>query len=67
MAATRVLVVEDDAAVRRGIADAFAAAGYLVLEAADGPRGLEKALGSAPEIVLLDVMLPELDGFGVLS
>lgn len=67
MAGTRVLVVEDDAAVRRGVADAFAAAGYLVLEAADGPRGLEKALTSDPEIVLLDVMLPELDGFGVLT
>ncbi len=66
-APTRVLVVEDDAAVRRGVADAFAAGGYDILEAADGPRGLEKALGSDPDIVLLDVMLPELDGFGVLA
>lgn len=64
---TRVLVVEDDAAVRRGVVDAFTAAGYDVAEAADGPRGLEKALASTPEIILLDVMLPELDGFGVLS
>ena len=64
---TRVLVVEDDAAVRRGVADAFAAGGYEVLEAADGPRGLEKALSASPDIVLLDVMLPELDGFGVLA
>ena len=63
----RVLVVEDDAAVRRGLADALTAAGYAVDEAADGPRGLEKALSATPDIVLLDVMLPELDGFGVLA
>lgn len=66
MTKTRILVVEDDAAVRRGVADAFAASGYLVIEAADGPRGLEKALGAEPELVLLDVMLPEMDGIDVL-
>lgn len=67
MSTTRVLIVEDDAAVRRGVADAFRAAGYLPIEAADGPRGLEAALSQDPEIVLLDVNLPELDGLGVLA
>lgn len=66
MAETRILIVEDDAAVRRGVADAFSTSGYVVLEAADGPRGLEKALGADPELVLLDVGLPELDGLEVL-
>ena len=67
MAEIRILVVEDDAAVRRGVADAFTAAGYLVIEAADGPRGLEKALSAEPELVLLDVGLPEMDGITVLG
>jgi len=66
MAQTRILVVEDDAAVRRGVADAFTASGYVIHEAADGPRGLEKALSVDPELVLLDVMLPEMNGFEVL-
>lgn len=67
MAQTSILVVEDDAAVRRGVADAFSASGYVVHEAADGPRGLEKALSSGPDLVLLDVMLPELGGIEVLA
>lgn len=67
MTQSRILVVEDDAAVRRGVADAFTAARYLAIEAADGPRGLEAALSQDPDLVLLDVGLPELDGLAVLA
>jgi len=67
MPQSRVLIVEDDAAVRRGVADAFGSAGYLVIEAADGPRGLDAALSQDPELILLDVGLPELDGLAVLA
>ena len=67
MPQSRVLIVEDDAAVRRGVTDAFRSAGYLVIEAADGPRGLEAALSQDPELILLDVGLPELDGLAVLA
>lgn len=67
MSTARVLVVEDDAAVRRGVADAFRAARYFVIEAADGPRGLEAALSQEPDLILLDVGLPELDGLAVLA
>ena len=62
----RVLVIEDEAALRLGLVDALRAEGFDVLEAADGERGLEVALREAPELVLLDLMLPGRDGFSVL-
>ena len=62
-----VLVVEDDAPIRRGLVDALAFAGYRPIEAGDGRRGLELALSGAPDLVLLDILLPQLDGFGVLE
>jgi DNA-binding response OmpR family regulator len=63
----RILVIEDDAAIRRGVVDALAVGGYPALEAADGLRGLELALHSAWDLLLLDVMLPGLDGFTLLE
>lgn len=63
----RILVVEDDAAVRRGVVDALGFHGYEASEAIDGPSGLERALATAPDLVLLDVMLPRMDGFCVLD
>jgi len=62
-----VLVVEDDAAIRRGLCDALRFAGYQVREAADGQAGLDLALAASPDLVLLDVLLPKLDGFAVLD
>jgi len=67
MTARRVLVVEDDAAIRRGIVDALRFAGFSPLERADGPSGLEAAISADLDLVLLDVMLPGMDGFGVLE
>ncbi|MEW6743959.1 MAG: response regulator transcription factor [Planctomycetota bacterium] len=67
MTARVVLVVEDDAAIRRGITDALRYAGYQVLECADGRRGLEMALASSVDLVLLDVLLPGMDGFAILD
>ncbi|TAJ24211.1 MAG: response regulator transcription factor [Planctomycetota bacterium] len=64
--ATRVLVVEDEEPIRMALVDALVHEGYQVLEAADGDRGLELALRDAPDIVLLDLMLPGRDGFSVL-
>jgi DNA-binding response OmpR family regulator len=63
---TRLLVIEDDRAIRRGLADALAFAGYDVTEASDGAAGLALALETAVDLVLLDVMMPRMDGFAVL-
>ncbi len=62
-----ILVVEDDTAIRRGLVDALKFAGYVALEAADGPSAASLAIESHIDLVLLDVMLPGMDGFGVLD
>ncbi len=62
-----ILVIEDDAAIRAGIADALAYAGYTVLEAADGTDGLAQALGAECDLVLLDLVLPGPDGLEILK
>jgi DNA-binding response OmpR family regulator len=62
---TRVLVVDDDAPIRLLCRVNLEAEGMEVLEAADGADGLEKARASRPDVVLLDVMLPKLDGWRV--
>ena len=58
----KVLIVEDDAAMAIGLKDGIASEGYEVLYAADGDRGLELALSSDPDLILLDVMLPKRNG-----
>ena len=62
-----VLVIEDDAAIRRGVVDSLRFAGYQALEAADGEAGLELALASSLDLVLLDVLMPGADGFQTLA
>ena len=62
-----VLVVEDDAAIRRGLVDALAFAGHSVRETGDGLEALALVEAAVPDLVLLDVMLPGADGFTVLS
>ena len=59
----RILVVEDEAAIRNGLLDVLVFHGYDVDAAVDGPGGLEKALSGKFDLILLDVMLPGLDGF----
>src|SRR4029077_18839039 len=64
---SRIVVVEDEAAIRRGVMDALRATGYQVTEAADGERGLEESLRHGVDLVLLDLLLPRRDGLNVLS
>ena len=62
----RILIVEDEAPVARGIQYALQQEGYDVGIARSGPEGLEIASTQAPDLVILDVRLPEMDGFEVL-
>jgi DNA-binding response OmpR family regulator len=64
---SRVLVIEDDASIMLGLRINLEAEGYEVLTADDGERGLEAARTEAPDLVILDVMLPKLNGFQVLQ
>ncbi len=61
----RILVVEDELPMRTALIDLFVAQGYRVASAADGVRGLERALDDPPDLLLLDVMMPKLDGYAV--
>lgn len=67
MARTVILVIEDDAAIRRGLCDALEFKGYAVEACDRGDRGLELALTCAADLVLLDVLLPGVDGFSILG
>ncbi|HET7197586.1 MAG TPA: response regulator, partial [Burkholderiales bacterium] len=61
----RILVVEDDPHLAAGVVENLRAEGYAVDSVADGRRALEWLQGDSCGLVLLDVMLPEIDGFTV--
>jgi DNA-binding response OmpR family regulator len=63
----RVLIVEDDGALRLAMTKVLRAAGYVVTVAKTGDEGLEAALADPPDLVLLDVMLPGKNGYEVLA
>jgi DNA-binding response OmpR family regulator len=62
---TRILVVEDDPSIRMGLEDTLTAKGYEVDAVARGGDGAERALSGRYDLIVLDVMLPDLDGFEV--
>jgi DNA-binding response OmpR family regulator len=64
---TRILIVEDDHAIARLLQLELEHRGFVVRCAHDGPSGLEAALGFEPSVVILDIMLPGMDGVGVLK
>jgi DNA-binding response OmpR family regulator len=62
----RILTIEDDAAIRRGIVDALTFAGYEVFESADGNDGCRAAVGRDYDLLLLDMVLPGMSGLEIL-
>jgi OmpR family response regulator RpaB len=65
--ATKVLIIEDDQLIQRMYGKIFTFEGYEVITASDGEEGLEKARTTTPTIILLDVMMPKLNGMQVLE
>jgi DNA-binding response OmpR family regulator len=61
----RILIVEDEPALLRGLKDTFASKGCEVLSAQDGEAGLDLALSKNPELILLDIMLPRVNGYEI--
>ena len=65
MACESILIIEDDAAMLRGLKDNFEYEGYSVATAADGQEGLELALADRPDLIVLDIMLPKINGYEI--
>ena len=63
MATARILVVDDDRLLRQMVRDFLEAADFAVGEAVDGPDGLAQAMAGRPDLILLDVMMPGMDGY----
>lgn len=63
----KILIIEDQPQMRRNLATILEMESFEVLTAENGRRGVELALASKPDLVICDVMMPELDGYGVLK
>lgn len=65
--ATKILLIEDDMTVRENTAEILELSDYKVQTASDGLKGIEEAKRFQPDIIVCDIMMPELDGYGVLE
>jgi CRP-like cAMP-binding protein len=65
--AKKILVIEDNAEVRENLSEILELSGYIPILAEDGTIGVELAMQHRPDLILCDVMMPRLDGFGVLN
>jgi DNA-binding response OmpR family regulator len=63
----RILIVEDELPMRTALKDCLEAEGHRVMTAADGEAGLKRAVEEKPDLVLLDIMMPRLDGYAVCA
>ena len=60
-----ILIVEDDPAMLTGLKDNFTYKGYKVVTANDGEKGLDAALNASPDLIILDIMLPKINGYEI--
>jgi len=63
----RILVIEDELAMRTVLEDTLTAKGFRVFSAADGETGLRRAVEEKPDLIVLDIMMPRLDGFALCA
>ncbi len=63
----KILLVEDDPLILKIFTTRLNADGYTVITAENGQEGLDKAFGEKPDVIVLDIMMPKVDGFGVLE
>jgi DNA-binding response OmpR family regulator len=63
----RILIIEDELPMRTALQDVLAGEGYRVLTAPDGESGLRRAIDEKPDLILLDIMMPKLDGYAVCN
>src|SRR5215831_10930900 len=63
----RILIIEDELPMRTALHDVLVGENYRVLTASDGESGLRRALDEKPDLILLDLMMPKLDGFGLCA
>lgn len=63
----RILIIDDDPVIREFANLLLSAEGYVTMLASGGAQGIEMALRSRPDLVLCDLLMPEVDGFGVLA
>jgi DNA-binding response OmpR family regulator len=63
----RILIIEDELPMRTALQDVLAGEGYRVLTAPDGESGLQRAIAEKPDLILLDIMMPKLDGYAVCA
>jgi len=66
MSQRSILIIDDHTDIRENIAEILSLGGYKTFTAENGKKGVEAALKEKPDLIVCDIMMPELDGYGVL-